>query len=185
MKTLLFLALLSLQTGAVKTPNTAQGTDILISWGYPALEVLDVPREFGGTLKVNSSKVLPARVTVSRASLDRNGIVTLEGQVTYAQTCTLHFRSSLRGLVNPRVANPISDLLWMETAERCPNKTVAPSSGRRKITDASTTRIARSDRSNVAYLGAFSLKWSTLDGDSRELRLKGNTSAYIRAYQSK
>jgi len=174
--------LLGVQTPTVKAPNTAQSTDILISWNYPALEVLDVPRELNGTLKVDSSKPIPVRVTVSRASLSQNGLVTLEGQVTYAKTCTLRFRSSLRGLTNPQGVKPISDLSWIETTERCPQKTVSPSSERRPITYASTMTIARSDRSNVPYLGASSLKWSTSDGSFRELELKGKPSAYLRAH---
>ena len=185
MKSLLLLTLLFLQTPSFSTKNQAQSTDIIISWSYPTLEVVDVPREFNGTLKVNSSKPISARVTISWASLSRDGLITLEGQVTYAKTCTMRFRSSLSMLVNPLISDLTSGSTWTETLERCPSKMVSPSSGTDKSAYTSTLRVAETGDKAVYPLSAFSLAWSTPDGSSRQLELQGQTSVYLRIYRPK
>ena len=185
MKSLLLLTLLFLQTPSLSTKNQAQSTDIIISWSYPTLEVVDVPREFNGTLKVNSSKPISARVTISRASLSRDGLITLEGQVTYAKTCTMRFRSRLNGLGNPVILNTQPGSQWTETLERCPGKIVVPSSGSAPFAYYSSMELGETGRADSSSLSVFSLVWTTLQGDSRQLELKSNSSAYIRVYLPK
>jgi len=104
----------------------------------------------------------------------------------YAKTCTMHFHSTLNGLVNPLPSRSNAHSTWAETLGRCRSKRVGPSSGSSPTAYYSAfLRLGETGKTNVAQLSAFSLAWTSSDGVSRALDLKGSPSAYLRLYRQK